>query len=51
MREAGRIVAVEARHAAWIRDLAGEDPAPRAADPGRTADDVLSELRRKGLVR
>lgn len=51
MRDAARIVAVEARHAAWIRDLAGADPAPRAADPGRTADDVLAELRRKGLVR
>jgi hypothetical protein len=48
--DAARIVAVEARHAAWIRDLAGADPAPRAADPGRTADDVLAELRRKGLL-
>lgn len=49
--DAARIVAVEARHAAWIRDLAGSDPAPRAADPGRTADDVLAELRQKGLLR
>jgi hypothetical protein len=49
--DAARIVAVEARHAAWIRDLAGIDPAPRPADPGRTADDVLAELRQKGLVR
>jgi Ferritin-like domain len=45
------IVAVEARHAAWIRDIAGADPAPRAADVARSADDVLSELRRKGLLR
>jgi len=49
--DAARIVAVEARHAAWIRDLAGEDPAPRAADPPRTADDVLAELRQKGYLR
>jgi hypothetical protein len=49
--DAARIVAVEARHAAWIRDLAGADPAPRAADPPRSADDVLSELRRKGFLR
>jgi Ferritin-like domain len=49
--DAARIVAVEARHAAWIRDLAGADPAPRAADPPRSADDVLAELRRKGYLR
>jgi hypothetical protein len=49
--DAARIVAVEARHAAWIRDIAGANPAPRAADPGRTADDVLSDLRREGLLR
>jgi ferritin-like protein len=49
--DAARIVAVEARHAAWIRDLAGADPAPRPADPPRSARDVLSELRRKGFLR
>ena len=32
LADAARIVSVEARHAAWIRDLAGELPAPRAAD-------------------
>jgi Ferritin-like domain len=49
--DAARIVAVEARHAAWIRDLAGADPAPRPADPGRTAQDVISELHTKGFLR
>jgi hypothetical protein len=49
--DAARIVAVEARHAAWIRDLAGADPAPRPADPGRPAEDVMSELRKKGFLR
>jgi hypothetical protein len=49
--DAARIVAVEARHAAWVRDLAGADPAPRADDPPRAAGDVLSELRRKGFLR
>ncbi len=29
---AARIVSVEARHAAWARALAGEDPAPAAVD-------------------
>jgi hypothetical protein len=50
MQAAARIVAVEARHAAWIRDLAGTDPAPRAADAARSADDVLSDLRRQGFL-
>jgi hypothetical protein len=51
VQDAASIVAVEARHAAWIRDLAGTDPAPRAADPGRSADDVLGELRKNGFMR
>lgn len=50
VKDAARIVAVEARHAAWIRDLAGADPAPRAADAARSADDILSDLRRNGYV-
>jgi rubrerythrin len=50
-RDAARIVAVEARHAAWIRDLAGAEPAPHAADPPRDAADVLADLRRKGILR
>jgi hypothetical protein len=49
--DAARIVAVDARHAAWIRDLSGADPAPRAADPGRSAHDVTAELRTKGYLR
>jgi Ferritin-like domain len=49
--DAARIVAVEARHAAWIRDLAGADPAPRAADPPHSAREVLSALRQKGYLR
>jgi hypothetical protein len=48
--DAARIVSVEARHAAWIRDVAGKDPAPRAADPPRSADEVLQDLRRQRLV-
>jgi hypothetical protein len=45
-----RMVSVEGRHAAWIRDIAGEDPAPFAADPGKTASEVTSTLRRAGLL-
>jgi hypothetical protein len=50
MQDAARIVAVEARHAAWILDIAGSNPAPRTADPARSADDILSDLRHKGLL-
>jgi Ferritin-like domain len=48
--DAARIVAVDARHAAWIRDLAGAEPAPRAADPGRPSQDLIADLRKKGLL-
>ena len=52
-RNVGRVatlVSVEARQAAWIRDLAGVNPAPRAADKARKGEDVLEELRGKGLL-
>src|SRR5688572_32161233 len=39
------LISVEARQVAWLRDLAGISPAPRAADPARKADAVLRELR------
>jgi hypothetical protein len=44
------LVSVEARQAAWVRDLAGISPAPRAADPARKPDAVLSDLRKKGYL-
>ena len=44
------LVGVEARQAAWIRDLAGVSPAPRAADPPRSGAAVLAHLRAKGLI-
>ena len=48
--DVARIVSVEARQAAWLRDLAGEVPAPRAADPAREPDRVLDALRVRGLI-
>jgi Ferritin-like domain len=45
-----KVVSVEARQVAWLRDLDGVSPAPRAADPARKAGDVLDELRSKGLL-
>jgi rubrerythrin len=47
---AATLLSVEARQVAWLRDLAGVSPAPRAADPARSADDVLSSLREKGFI-
>jgi rubrerythrin len=48
---AAEIVSVEGRHAAWVSDLAGQDPAPRAADPGVSASTVVSTLRRTGFLK
>jgi hypothetical protein len=44
------LVSVEARHAAWLRDLAGISPAPDAADAARSERDIMAELREKGLI-
>jgi len=41
---AAEIVSVEGRHAAWISDLAGKPPAPRAADVGASSDAVVRLL-------
>jgi Ferritin-like domain len=48
---AARIATVEARHAAWIRDLAGLDPAPDAVEPQLSADTVRRTLEGSGYVR
>jgi rubrerythrin len=45
------LVSVEARQVAWLRDLAGISPAPHVADAARPADDVLADLRERGLIR
>jgi hypothetical protein len=45
------IVSVEGRHAAWISDLAGRAPAPRAADPGESAQQVTAALRATGFIK
>jgi rubrerythrin len=45
------LVSVEARQVAWLRDLAGVSPAPRAQDPPQTAKAVLADLRDRGLLK
>ncbi len=48
---AATIVSVEARHAAWIRALAGQVAAPDAVDKPITAAQVVTGLREIGLRR
>jgi hypothetical protein len=43
------IASVEARHAAWIRDIGKASPADSAADVGLDADAVTDVLRGQGL--
>ena len=45
------IVSVEARHAAWIREVLGELPAPAAANPMLTAAQAAAAVHRKGFVK
>jgi Ferritin-like domain len=44
------MVSVEARQVAWLRDLAGINAAPRAADKARPVQDVVAQLRKEGLI-
>jgi hypothetical protein len=46
---AARIVSVEARHAAWIRSIAGRDPAPQTTDEPKTEAQVRAGLEKLGL--
>jgi hypothetical protein len=48
---AGKIVSVEARHAAWIRSIVDQPPAPEATDTPQSADEVLGGLRQAGMRR
>ena len=51
LRAAARIVSVESRHAAWIRDLRGMNPAPDAAEPAIEAQRVMDTIKGSGYVR
>ena len=49
MIEAARMTSVEARHAAWIADILRKPPAPAAADPAKSPNEVSAALRRAGV--
>jgi hypothetical protein len=48
---AAKIVSVEARHAAWIRDIRGDVPAPHASEPPITASRVIETFKGSGYVK
>jgi rubrerythrin len=45
-----RIVSVEARHAGWVRDLAGRNPAPRPADRPATQAETRAAMQATGFM-
>jgi hypothetical protein len=48
---AARIVSVEARHAAWIRDIDGKPPAAKPTDAPLTEAEVRQAIEKTGFVR
>lgn len=51
LRDATRLVSVEARHAAWARDLLGRNPAPDASDEPAPEAEVRAAIAKTGFVR
>jgi ferritin-like protein len=51
LRAAARIVSVEARHAAWIRDIAGRPPAAEPTDAPMSERQVREALEKTGFLR
>jgi hypothetical protein len=47
---AGSILPVEAWHASWIREIAGQTPAPNAFEPAATMATVLTAVKGTGFV-
>jgi len=50
LKAAATIVSVEARHAAWIRDMVGQPAAPDATDKPATDRQVQQAIARTGFV-
>ncbi|MCW2949481.1 MAG: ferritin-like protein [Thermoleophilia bacterium] len=45
LKAAGSIVTIEARHAAWVREIIGVNPAPKAFDGTRTINGTLAVVK------
>jgi rubrerythrin len=50
LKAALAIHTVEARHASWIRHIAGKAPAPAAFDPALTKQQVLAAVTKTGFI-
>ena len=50
LEAAGTILTVEARHAAWIRHIRGESPAPQAFDRPASRRQILRAVNRTGFI-
>ena len=50
LEAAAKIVSVEARHAGWIRAIAGKNPAPKAVEDPMTAKQVTAAVNRTKWV-
>jgi hypothetical protein len=48
---AAQIVSVEARHAAWIRDIVGKSPAPAAFDAAKTKAQITAAVTATGFIK
>jgi hypothetical protein len=51
LQAAAKIVSVEARHAAWIRDIAGRPPAAEPTDAAMSERQVRDVLEKTGFLR
>jgi Ferritin-like domain len=51
LEAAAKIVSVEARHAGWIRAIAGENPAPNATEEPKTAAQATAALNKTKYVK
>ena len=51
LKAAATIVSVEARHAAWIRDIVGQPAAPQATDKPATEQQVRQKIADTGFVK
>ena len=51
LEAAAKIVSVEARHAGWIRAIAGKNPAPAATEEPLTAKQVTAAVAKTGWVK
>lgn len=50
LEAAAKIVSVEARHAGWIRAIAGLNPAPDATDTPKTAEEATAAINKTNFV-